>query len=116
MATHRTMHSHTTRTELPTKPQTYQGLCATCIYAPECAGARNVEAPVVHCEQFDDRVSVSLEPVGSQFTLRTRTEAQVKPAAEGEPELKGLCVNCDNRKICRIPKPESGVWYCEEYR
>ena len=29
--------------------------------------------------------------------------------------FKGLCVNCDHRFTCTLPKPESGVWYCEEY-
>jgi hypothetical protein len=33
-----------------------------------------------------------------------------------ESDLKGLCVNCDNRHTCTFPKPEEGVWHCEEYR
>lgn len=34
-----------------------------------------------------------------------------------EPRLfKGLCVNCDDRFICTFRRPESGVWFCEEYR
>ncbi|HTS66225.1 MAG TPA: hypothetical protein VMS37_25420 [Verrucomicrobiae bacterium] len=27
----------------------------------------------------------------------------------------GLCSNCDNRETCVYPKPEGGVWRCEEY-
>ena len=30
-------------------------------------------------------------------------------------EHKGLCVNCANRETCLYPKPEGGVWHCEEY-
>lgn len=30
--------------------------------------------------------------------------------------FKGLCVNCDHRFTCAFQRPESGVWYCEEYR
>jgi hypothetical protein len=39
---------------------------------------------------------------------------------QGEPEevvhFKGLCMNCDHRFECRLPRPEGGVWHCEEYR
>lgn len=30
--------------------------------------------------------------------------------------FKGLCMNCDNRFDCLLPRPEGGVWHCEEYR
>lgn len=30
-------------------------------------------------------------------------------------DCKGLCVNCANRQTCLFPKPEGGVWHCEEY-
>jgi hypothetical protein len=44
----------------------------------------------------------------------TRTSKQGK---ESEAErFKGLCMNCDNRFECRLPRPEGGVWHCEEYR
>jgi len=28
---------------------------------------------------------------------------------------KGLCMNCAHRDTCLLPRPESGVWHCEEY-
>jgi len=28
----------------------------------------------------------------------------------------GLCVNCEDRETCVYPKPDGGVWHCEEYR
>lgn len=30
-------------------------------------------------------------------------------------QYKGLCGNCKKRKNCSLPKPEGGVWRCEEY-
>ena len=30
--------------------------------------------------------------------------------------LRGLCVNCDEREFCKLPKAPAGVWFCEEYR
>lgn len=29
--------------------------------------------------------------------------------------FKGLCMNCAHRDTCLLPRPESGVWHCEEY-
>jgi hypothetical protein len=29
---------------------------------------------------------------------------------------RGLCINCDVRETCTFPKPEGGVWFCEEYQ
>ena len=30
-------------------------------------------------------------------------------------QFKGLCKNCKKRKTCTLPRPEGGVWRCEEY-
>ncbi len=30
-------------------------------------------------------------------------------------DFKGLCMNCENRKDCLLPKSEGGVWHCGEY-
>ncbi len=59
------------------------------------------------CELFEvfappppGTVAAAREPVGSQDT----------------GEYKGLCVNCENRNTCSVPRPEGGVWHCEEYQ
>ncbi len=28
---------------------------------------------------------------------------------------RGLCKDCEKRKLCELPSGESGVWHCEEY-
>jgi hypothetical protein len=30
-------------------------------------------------------------------------------------QFKGLCKNCKKHKTCTLPRPEGGVWRCEEY-
>ncbi|HQG30499.1 MAG TPA: hypothetical protein PLA83_01110 [Deltaproteobacteria bacterium] len=35
---------------------------------------------------------------------------------KGKRKALGLCSNCVNREVCRFPRPESGVWHCEEYK
>jgi hypothetical protein len=37
-----------------------------------------------------------------------------KQAVADDPA--GLCPTCDFRSTCMYPKPEGGVWHCEEYR
>lgn len=29
--------------------------------------------------------------------------------------FKGLCKNCKKQKTCILPKPEGGIWRCEDY-
>jgi hypothetical protein len=38
----------------------------------------------------------------------------VVPETETEP-LAGLCVNCEHRAGCTLPRDPGGVWHCEEY-
>jgi hypothetical protein len=45
------------------------------------------------------------------FADRTGSERRT----EDKEVFKGLCVNCANRHTCLFPKPEGGVWHCEEY-
>jgi hypothetical protein len=30
-------------------------------------------------------------------------------------KYKGLCKNCKKRDNCKLPRPEGGVWRCEDY-
>jgi hypothetical protein len=50
---------------------------------------------------------------GSSPVKRSRK----KPGAEEEnsAEQKGLCRNCKKEKTCKLPRPEGGVWRCEDY-
>lgn len=85
-----------------------QGLCATCIHADDCIFLQNAEEPILYCEEFDS----GLAPVAPHKSAE-KTEA-AEPVEN--QKFKGLCVNCENRHSCTFPKPESGVWHCEEYR
>lgn len=42
--------------------------------------------------------------------------SKASPAVEQPHIHRGLCVNCDVRETCTLPRPEGGVWYCEEYQ
>jgi len=87
------------------------GLCMTCNNASDCMFKQLPNQPVLYCEEFEIDSAPSVE-----------TDEQITPApfsfdAEKESlKSMGLCCNCENRETCGFPKPEGGVWHCEEYR
>lgn len=84
----------------------YQGLCLTCNYAPTCVRRLHHGKPVWQCEEFDD-----FQPIVRRTVAGAESDREITPL-----ELyQGLCCNCENNEICRIPKAEGGVWHCEEY-
>jgi hypothetical protein len=36
-------------------------------------------------------------------------------ANPGREKVLGLCADCAARETCTFPRPEGGVWHCEEY-
>ncbi len=67
------------------------------------------------CEMFDDY----MPPVGWVGPERVSPSAEPsmarRPAEEEAAKYAGLCVNCEHRRTCTYPKPEGGVWHCEDY-
>jgi len=88
----------------------YRGLCSVCKKASTCTYRRDPWQPVWQCDEFEcGSIQVStFPPIDSSF----------KPDAayESSGKYKGLCVNCENRETCTYPKPEGGVWHCDEYK
>ncbi|MCD6217916.1 hypothetical protein J7L05_08670 [bacterium] len=83
------------------------GICSTCKHSAGCAYLRNHTEPIFHCNEFET------------IEAETATTAVAEPRTESEQadteNFKGLCVNCEKRHECKINKPESGIWHCEEY-
>lgn len=96
------------------KPQ-YGGLCLTCDHARSCIYPRELDRPVWQCEEFEaidmpvDRTTVE------SFLAAASARRNSGLEENGKAEFKGLCLNCDNRKTCIFPKPDEGIWRCEEY-
>lgn len=89
-----------------------KGICSTCNNDSHCAFPRSSESGVVECDEFTSEYGISrLSAPEIQTSLSSRPHAM-----EDVPAAKGLCVNCDNLKTCTYPKPEGGVWHCEEYQ
>lgn len=53
---------------------------------------------------------------------KDRKDEDVAAAEHGYPhdkenneEYTGLCAHCAKRDVCVLPRPNGGVWHCEEY-
>jgi hypothetical protein len=90
----------------------FNGLCLTCQNAPDCTFPRDKARPVWQCEEFMGDVR-SPERVSFEGSRPFRT-GLISQEMDLGPGI-GLCKNCANRETCNFPKPEGGVWRCEEY-
>lgn len=54
----------------------------------------------------------TLKPVDKH---KSGTSERTETNGAKQPEITGLCVNCDKRLSCRHCRQLGGVWYCEEY-
>lgn len=119
----RVVKSHASRTKLsprraPRRPlrirreMKYRGLCSTCVNASDCTFPRRPGKMVFHCEEFDGGEPLPRKTVGKAEPQRPALSTIEE---KNSVRLIGLCSNCDNRGTCVFPKPEGGVWHCEEY-
>ena len=88
----------------------FVGLCATCNNAKFCVYRKRRGSDAIYCEMFDPFVSSNGDGVATAPQVEATTTTS-KPAEEA----KGLCANCIHRNVCKLPRPSSGVWHCEEY-
>lgn len=86
----------------------YAGLCSTCNNSPTCFH-RARRGPAIFCEMFNDHVESRLDSDDMDESMSPSY------AAEDVSQYAGLCVNCEHRKTCSLPKPAGGIWHCENY-
>jgi hypothetical protein len=85
-------------------------LCANCKNAPTCTFPKDPNKPSFYCEEFEIE-----EPPPKKITSAPSGEARLTKE-KNTFGFKGLCSDCENYKTCKFPKPEGGVWHCEEYQ
>ena len=91
----------------------FPGLCLSCMNASGCTFPREPGRPIWQCEEFIG-FEPHLERNSCEGGFPTRT-GLIREEKDGEGWI-GLCTNCENRKTCKFPKPDSGVWHCDEYQ
>lgn len=93
-----------------------KGLCTTCDNGDTCVFPRT-NIVVLQCDELDYPPSAS--SCGSadrklRLSVAIPRESALETASECEGRL-GLCTTCEIRTKCVFPKPESGVWNCDEF-
>jgi len=94
-------------------PGMYRGLCLTCKKADTCNFPRDIDHPIMNCDEFDGYV-LPKKSKETPYKPGPRTVSSYKSKVINK--YSGLCVNCDNRKICSYPKSGKTIWCCEEYQ
>ena len=90
------------------------GLCTICNNVEACVYSKDPERPVWQCAEFDDSYQ---PPMSTKDTYRFKSiQKKVSPKEIDSSKYRGLCINCEKRENCKFPKPEWGVWHCEEYQ
>ena len=95
----------------------FQGICVTCNNRSECLSLRNSlkeGKPVLQCEEFDCSAG---EINGSRMKIIPNVNIENLENIDDVESLKarGLCINCDDNRICKFPCFGNAVIYCEEY-
>ncbi len=87
--------------------QATMGLCSNCNQQENCCICAESDAPVWECELYECSTCKETE-TSPITTAENNTQKQ-------DVHVLGLCLNCEMRSQCALPKPPAGVWYCEEY-
>jgi len=91
----------------------YSGLCSSCKNAPNCTYPRSAGRPITQCEEFE---GFQCRSAGNSTENISQSFAGVKAEERNQDKNLGLCRNCENLSSCKFPKPEGGIWHCEEYQ
>lgn len=85
--------------------QEHRDLCSACEHVRTCPGRSTPDSPITTCKYYTEHApSYPANIVGVR-------------GGNGScmASIAGLCASCQLRDTCRLPKPEGGVWQCEEY-
>lgn len=86
------------------------GLCSGCNNSSECVYRKRRGFDAIYCETFDNLNG------SAKYSKSILKEADFSyPGEKAIITHLGLCTNCENRDSCQLPKPDAGVWHCEEY-
>ena len=98
------------------KEKKYSGLCSSCKTASGCTYPRDLKRPVLQCEEFEGYEPRIVKTTVEKILLKTNPKFGSSHEGRDLSKYSGLCSNCQDRETCTFPKPEGGVWRCEEYR
>ena len=97
----------------------YHGLCSSCSNTVTCTYPRDPGRSVVQCDEFEGSLKSPFKTTGTPFFMADLPSPSQRIShfrGKTQNGNKGLCRLCEARSTCSYPKPEGGVWHCEEYR
>ncbi|MFC2139536.1 hypothetical protein ACFLR4_02635 [Bacteroidota bacterium] len=92
----------------------YNDLCLSCNYTSLCTKRKNLKRPIWFCEEYDDFMPPQTNK--TSISKQTIANSSFSNPKENPHKYAGICSNCEIRDTCQYPKPENGIWHCEEYR
>ena len=92
-----------------------KGICATCIHVPGCVYVESPDNPKMYCEQFESELEPAMKATDVANLKSIPAALQKESVAIKQARALGLCANCAHLETCVFPRPEGGVWHCEEY-
>ena len=90
----------------------HPGICGQCRLADSCTYPRPDDRPVLECDEFEGYPMRA----AAKVSAIKQGKASVKESENIVSLYRGLCSTCEKRENCNFPKPEGGVWHCEEYQ
>lgn len=94
-------------------PGQAMGLCGSCTRAEDCTFIRRAEQAVLDCDEF---APVEPRRTAPHLVLAPPAFAGLAEHDEEEAAAIGLCRSCAHRADCVYPRPQGGVWHCDDYR
>jgi hypothetical protein len=95
------------------QPYHLTSLCSSCMHTKKCVFPKDRQAPVFFCEEYE----IEPGPLPQEVKAKPSDPPALKDSRDKDSDsIIGLCSNCAHRKTCSYPKPEGGIWHCEEYQ
>ena len=94
----------------------FAGLCSCCKTSQTCTFLKDQERPDLQCEEFDGLLRSPLKMVPRTKIVPGRPHKASVVMNNTAGSFHGLCGLCEIHETCTFPKPEGGVWHCEEYQ
>lgn len=90
-------------------------LCKNCIHKTNCVYNQSPVKQIMFCEEFEGEKLPALQSVIVRNLSQIEEEVGAENDVKQESKLMGLCRTCEHRNSCTYPKPEGGVWNCDEF-
>jgi len=94
-----------------------EGICCTCSFRAGCLSYKNSQISgraIMHCEVFDDLAVNMVGKKQKEMHMKRGTDDKGDDLVNSS-SAKGLCLNCDDAKICKFAGFGDDIVFCEEH-